>query len=119
MDAELIREPMEFQRILIHELFHFVWVRLGNPRRRAWQQLIENELNRHAQGELGWSAEWRKLTGQRSGRIWREYLAESFCDTAAWFYSRQPHHDEFTLAQRFRSSRARWITEFAETFLPL
>ena len=118
MDAELMREPAEFQRILIHELFHFVWMRLGNPRRRAWQQLIENELKQGARGELGWSAEWRKLTGRRSGRIWREYLAESFCDTAAWFYARQTH-DEFTLAERFRASRARWMLRFGATILPL
>jgi hypothetical protein len=118
MDAELIRDPAEFQRILIHELFHFVWVRLGNPRRRAWQNLIETELNRFAPGELGWSAEWRKQAGKRSGRAWRDYLAESFCDTAAWFYTRQDH-GEFTLAKRFRARRARWMTGLAVTSLPL
>ena len=110
--------PLEFQRILIHELFHFVWVRLGNPRRGAWQNLIETELNRLAPGELGWSAEWRKQAGKRSGRAWRDYLAESFCDTAAWFYTRQDH-GEFTLAKRFRARRARWMTGLAVTSLPL
>src|SRR5271168_284330 len=57
MEAELIRQPAEFRRILVHELFHFVWVRLGNTRRQSWQLLIEAELNAGARGELGWSAE--------------------------------------------------------------
>jgi hypothetical protein len=118
MDAELARQPAEFQRILIHELFHFVWVRLGNPRRFDWQTIIEQELNRHARGELGWSAEWRKRTGKRAGRIWREYLGESFCDTAAWLYGHQMH-DEFTLAERFRVRRAGWMKELAARPLPI
>ncbi len=119
MEAGLIRQPGEFQRILTHELFHFVWVRLGNARRQSWQVLIEAELNARARGELGWSAEWRKQTGVRSGRSWRAYLCESFCDTAAWLYSRQSH-EEFTLAPRFCAKRARWMNQIASAgFLPI
>lgn len=119
LDAGLIRQPAEFQRIVTHELFHFVWVRLGNARRRSWQTLIQNELQARARGELGWSAAWRKQTGIRSGQLWREYLCESFCDTAAWFYARRPH-DEFTLAARFCARRAQWMTEMtASGVLPI
>lgn len=119
MDADLTRHRGEFQRILTHELFHFVWVRLGNTRRKSWQLLIEAEVNAKARGELGWSAEWRKQTGRRSGRPWRDYLCESFCDTAAWFYSRRSHR-EFTLAPRFRERRARWMSRIASAgFLPI
>ena len=46
-----------------------------------------------------------------SGRRWREYLCESFCDTAAWLYSGLPSHEEFTLAPRFRRPRARWFAD--------
>jgi len=119
LDAELTRQPLEFQRILIHELFHFVWVRLGNTRRHSWQILIEQERRARARGELGWSSQRRKDSGRWSGRPWREYLCESFCDTAAWFYARQAH-EEFTLAPRFRARRAQWMKELMDAgFLPI
>jgi len=53
-------EPRELSRILVHELFHFAWVRLSNDTRRSWGALVEVEMARRARGELGWSAEWRK-----------------------------------------------------------
>ena len=55
--------------------------------------LLDEEFRRGARGELGWSAEWRKLeldAGRHlrpRTRRWREYCCESFCDTAAWLYS--------------------------------
>ncbi|MCU1327875.1 MAG: hypothetical protein JWN34_3245, partial [Bryobacterales bacterium] len=45
---------------MVHELFHFVWVRLGNPRRKEWESLLRAEWEARAKGETGWSAEWRK-----------------------------------------------------------
>ena len=59
-DAELARDPREFARIYVHELFHFAWLRLGNARRWSYEALLRAELEGHARGELGWSAEWRK-----------------------------------------------------------
>jgi hypothetical protein len=119
LDRELKRKPRELVRILIHELFHFAWVRLGNKKRREYETLLRQEWKRHARGELGWSAQSRKLalprnlpaTHNLSG--WREYVCESFCDTAAWLYSRLRDHREFTLAERHRKRRAQW---FRETF---
>lgn len=104
----------EFPRILVHELFHFVWLRLGNPRRLSYEALLQNETAAGARGELGWSAEWRKQALQagdavRRGRRWREYCCESFCDTAAWLYSAVTSHPEFTLAGRFRDGRRAWF----------
>jgi hypothetical protein len=104
----------EFPRILVHELFHFVWLRAGNPLRRSYERLLENEFEAGARGELGWSAEWRKEaleTGDaaRRSRRWREYCCESFCDTAAWLYSGLCHHPEFTLAGRFCARRRAWF----------
>lgn len=104
----------EFPRIFVHELFHFAWVRAGNPRRLSWEALLRAELRGGAAGELGWSAEWRK-NGLRAADIrnrtrrWREYCCESFCDTAAYLYSGIRSHGEFTLGARFRRARAAWF----------
>jgi hypothetical protein len=119
LDRDLRSRPSELARILTHELFHFVWVRLGNPARRSYESLLRQEFIRHARGELGWSAESRKPalprpnpTSHRSLR-WREYICESFCDTAAWLYSGVRRHSEFTLGARSKKRRAEW---FLETF---
>jgi hypothetical protein len=106
--------PAEFPRIFVHELFHFVWLRAGNPMRRAFEELLERELRACARGELGWSSEWRKaaLTMEDAGRRtrrWREYCCESFCDTAAWMYSGVGRHEEFTLEGGCRQVRRAWF----------
>lgn len=115
LDRELERQPKELARVLVHELFHFVWVRLGNPTRRSYEALVREEWRRRARGELGWSAESRKrmLAKGRLGIAgslpWRDYLCESFCDTAAWIYSGVRKHPEYTLAKRHRNRRAEWF----------
>jgi hypothetical protein len=115
-DAELVFDPREFARIFVHEVFHFVWLRLGNPRRWSFEELLREEMRGGARGELGWSAEWRKraLAAQDAGRRsrrWREYVCESFCDTAAWIYSGVCAHPEYTLARRFCERRRHWFQE--------
>jgi len=105
----------EFPRIFVHEVAHFLWLRLGNPVRHSWEEIVRSELRARARGELGWSAEWRK-TALRPVHIrartrrWREYCCESFCDTAAWLYSGVNRHPEFTLSPRFRRGRQRWFS---------
>lgn len=117
LDAELRTQPAELRRILVHELFHFAWASLGNTARKSWAQLIEVEWKRRARGELGWSSEYRKkalrqiATDDRDPKSWREYLCESFCDTAAWLYADVGSHAEFTLAPRFATARAAWFRE--------
>jgi hypothetical protein len=116
-DPQLKRDRLEFSRIFVHELFHFVWVRLGNPRRRAYERLLAAEIHRRAKGELGWSAEWRKRALAENDRLartrkWREYVCESFCDTAAWMLAEIGDHRECTLAGRFRRQRQWWFAEF-------
>jgi hypothetical protein len=108
----------ELPRIFVHELFHFIWLRLGNPARLSFEQLLADEWWRRARGELGWSAEWRKrVLGdeqvRRRGRVWREYCCESFCDTAAWMYA-GGRHREFTLSQHCRKRRAQWFRQVLE-----
>ena len=109
----------EFPRILAHELFHFVWLRLGNPARRDYETLAGSEIRAGTRGELGWSAEWRRSAlGDHDVRVrtrrWREYCCESFCDTAAWMYSGIREHPEFTLAARYRRARRQWFERAIE-----
>ena len=118
LHRSLENDPDEFCRILIHELFHFVWVRLGNPRRIAWEGVLAAELGGgRSSGELGYSAEWRKqLLGsadqRERTRVWRVYAAESFCDTAAWIYGEvADRHPEITLRARDRNRRRRWFEQ--------
>jgi hypothetical protein len=114
----------EFPRIFVHELFHFVWVRAGNPNRRSFERLLGAERHARVHGELGWSAEWRQaaLTAadlRERSRRWREYCCESFCDTAAWLYSGLADHPEFTLASRFRRARRAWFATFVNRGLSI
>ena len=104
----------EFPRVFAHEIAHFIWIRLGNPRRRSWEDLVRVEISAHAAGELGWSAEWRKAAlsaGDVADRTrgWRDYCCESFCDTAAWLWSGVGRHPEFTLAGKLRAIRRKWF----------
>jgi hypothetical protein len=110
----------EFPRIFVHELFHFVWARLGNPARHSYERLVKAEWQARARGELGWSAEWRKRAlaagdVQHRSRRWREYCCESFCDTAAWLYSGARRHHEFTLAGGRRARRRAWFAQRIES----
>ena len=122
LDLELQRNPKEHARILVHELFHFVWVRLGNQKRRAWEELLQSEWNQDARGEAGWSAEWRKrkllpIDAERRTRKWREYCCESFCDTAACLETGT--RAEVTLAARRLAVRQDWLAEQLPDPLPI
>jgi len=115
IEEALMADPDEFSRIFVHELFHFAWMRLGNTKRRSYEQLIARELRRGAPGELGWSAEGRKdkITSRdrrERTRKWRDYCCESFCDTAAWLYAGVARHQEFTLVKQARAVRREWFS---------
>jgi hypothetical protein len=116
LDPAVLARRGEFERILVHELFHFAWVRLSNQKRLAWEQVLARELRERVKGELGWSAEWRKeMLTRADARLrtpkWRRYACESFCDSAAWTYAGLRAHDEFTLAAASRRLRRRWFTK--------
>ena len=116
LDSTVLARRGEFERILIHELFHFAWVRLSNQKRLAWEQVLARELRERIKGELGWSAEWRKECLTDADALlrtpkWRRYACESFCDSAAWTYAGLRAHDEFTLPSASRRLRRRWFTE--------
>jgi hypothetical protein len=52
LDAELLRTSDDFDRILVHEIFHFAWLRLSNQSRRGWEAVLQSELNPRAAGDL-------------------------------------------------------------------
>ena len=123
LDTGLLSDPGELARILVHELFHFTWTRLGNPARRSWEAVLHREFCRRARGELGWSAEVRKAALRasdraRRSRTWREYVGESFCDTAAWWLA-GGRHREFTLPGAFRALRRRWFQHQFKSRIPI
>jgi hypothetical protein len=122
LDLDLKHDQRERERILLHELFHFVWVRLGNPRRRGWEVLLRAEWESRARGEAGWSSEWRKrLLSSRDvagrSRGWREYCCESFCDTGA--FAAGANDGEVTLNRKRLAARVAWFVSVfgGEAFL--
>lgn len=122
LDHELQSDAREHERILLHEMFHFVWVRLGNGKRHAWEEHLRAEFSGRARGEAGWSAEWRKhgLTGAdvtRRTKKWREYCCESFCDTAACVFGDAP--SEVTLAPGRMVARRAWFAKQLEKTFPI
>jgi hypothetical protein len=116
LDAALKTRPRELARILTHELFHFAWLRLGNPQRRGFEDLLQGEIRKRVRGELGWSAERMKARLSRADRklrtrVWREYVCESFCDTAAWLLVGRGGNEEFTLPLAARRVRRKWFQQ--------
>ena len=137
---ELFRRRVELGRILYHELGHFLWPRLGNPLRQSYDALLRQEFRDGTRGELGYSAELRKGKlrerigsgkanpsrdrkravregSRRPVSLWREYVCESFCDTAAYVLlglERRVKHSEYTLSRAARACRCRWVAEVCD-----
>ena len=103
------------QFIFVHEVFHFAWVRLGNPARQEYSHLLTNELRHRARGELGESSAVKKAelhTGRElssSSKLWRDYVCESFCDSAACLFVGGPVHDGARLGKRWSALRRDWF----------
>jgi hypothetical protein len=113
LDTALADAPGELARVVAHELFHFVWLRLGNGKRRAWGELL---LGDRGAGEMGWSAEWRRRglrpeDGRLGTRRWREYASESFCDTGAWVATGERGDQDRELGGRWVRRRERFFEE--------
>ena len=125
LDAGMLRTPKVLERIFVHEVFHFVWSKLNHATRHSWDTLIRSEMERGVRGEFAWSAESAKhrVTAQDiAGRTrrWKDYLCESFCDTAAYCFGNTRPHSEMTLAPVVRRSRRMWVAEYlTERPLPI
>ncbi|HYO82281.1 MAG TPA: hypothetical protein VES20_12830 [Bryobacteraceae bacterium] len=125
LDASMLRTPRVLERIFIHEVFHFVWSKLDQATRRSWDALIRAEVKSSVRGELAWSAESMKnrVTAadmQQRSRRWKDYLCESFCDTAAWYFGTVRRYAENTLDRDTRDQRRAWVlANLAERSLPV
>lgn len=124
LETDLLTRRSELIRIFVHETYHFVWAKLGNPARNAFEQLVGVEMEMGARGELGWPAmqlkqELNGLDRELRTRKWRDYLCESFCDTAAWMHSHRRSHDEWTLPERWRRKRAARMRQIFDGRSPL
>ncbi len=109
LETQLLIRPQKLRMIVAHEVFHFVWARLGNRLRAEYAALVMAELKAGARGELGESSEGWKLDIPAGGDL-KNYVCESFCDTAAWLYSGARRNPEITLAPRWRNRRRAWFT---------
>lgn len=114
LEDALLQRPAKLRLIFVHEVFHFVWARFGNRARNEFSAILRNEFENRARGELGESSGVKKhnffrRVPESTSREWREYVCESFCDTAAWFYCGRRLSGEATLAARWRNLRSRWI----------
>jgi hypothetical protein len=109
LETQLLGRLTKLRLIVVHEIFHFVWARLGNRLRAEYAELVRAELEANARGELGESAGGWKAGISSRGEL-KNYVCESFCDTAAWLYSGARKHPELTLAKRWRDRRRTWFT---------
>jgi hypothetical protein len=113
LETELLKSPGKLRLILLHEIFHFVWPRLGNRRRGEFAAILRNEASRGARYELGESSAAKKEQiglrdrGQNT-RLWRDYVCESFCDTAACCFAGVASTG-FRIAERWRKRREVWL----------
>ena len=116
LEELMLKTPRVLERIFVHEIFHFVWSKLGNPIRQSFEELIRSEVERGTRGDLGWSAESLKLKltpediENRTIR-WKYYLCEAFCDTAGWYFGSARAYSEMTLDRESRSGRRRWVKQ--------
>lgn len=119
LDSALRQNKAECDRILAHEIFHFVWWKLGRNHRAHYEDWIAREIREGVPGEMGWSAEWRKAKLRMSDRVqqsrrWREYLSESFCDSAAARMVQLNRHDEITLSAHACRRRSTFLEELLD-----
>ena len=120
LEEQMLKTPRVLERIFVHEVFHFVWSKLGNPLRQSFEKLILAEMETGTKGDLGWSAESLKLgltkaDRENRSRRWRYYLCEAFCDTAGWVFGSARKYSEMTLTKKHRDTRRRWFREHVLT----
>ena len=116
LEDVLLKDSGRMQSILIHELFHFVWWGLGHSSRHSYTLLIRQEIDKGARGELGESsavakARLRSSDSELSTARWKNYVCESFCDTAAWIYGARRTNPSATLAQTRVNQREAWFAQ--------
>ena len=117
IEQDLLSSPAVLRFIFVHELFHFVWVRLGNTRRGEYSRLLMAELAGKARGELGESSAVKKAELQLDhelspgSKLWRDYACESFCDSAASIFTEGPVHEGARLGKAWSKLRRQWLLQ--------
>jgi hypothetical protein len=117
LEAGLLSDPAVLRFIFVHELFHFVWMRLGNPIRVEYSGLITHEIKRRVRGELGESSAVKKAALGKAPQhslpaaVWREYVCESFCDSAGSLFAGPPVHEGPRLGKTWTAIRKEWFEE--------
>lgn len=120
LETSLLAHAAALRFVFVHELFHFAWVRLGNKTREEYSGLLLTEIARRARGELGESSavkktELREHAGvSPSSALWRDYICESFCDSAACIFTGRTVHEGPNLAKRWRAIRGDWFDKKIE-----
>lgn len=115
LETSLLSDPSALRFIFVHEVFHFAWVRLGNRKRDEYSQLLLGEIARKARGELGESSAVKKeeirqkTEGLPQSALWRDYICESFCDSAACIFTGAPVHDGEKLGKAWTAIRRDWF----------
>jgi hypothetical protein len=87
-DEALLSHAPDLVNIFAHEIYHFVWRKLSNADRAAWQELLQSEkrpLHPGLSSRLAWNRHRESPTAAK----WKHYLCEAFCDSAAALSS--PH----------------------------
>jgi hypothetical protein len=116
LETSLLADPASLRFIFVHELFHFVWVRIGNRVRDEYSALLLGEIARHARGELGESSAVKKAELRQhvklspNSPLWRDYICESFCDSAARIFTGAAVHTGPSLAKRWTAMRRDWFS---------
>lgn len=117
LEASLLSDAALLRFIFVHELFHFVWMRLGNSARAEYSRLIAREFMSRARGELGESSAVKRAAlgnatqGLLQSAAWREYVCESFCDSAGFLFTGASVHDDPKLGKTWTAIRRRWFDE--------
>jgi hypothetical protein len=117
LETGLLSSPAILRFVFVHELFHFAWVRLGNRRRDEYSHLLRQEIDAHARGELGESSAVKKEELQRKfdlgvgSGLWRDYVCESFCDSAGSMFTAGPVHKGLKLGKTWTALRREWFLQ--------
>jgi hypothetical protein len=114
LETPLLNKPNALRLILVHELGHFIWPRLGNKVRAEFESLLAAEFESKARGEAGESEGVAKSAVTADDVLlrtkrWREYACEAFCDSAALLYSGVSRWKYYTLARKWRARREKWF----------
>ncbi len=81
-DESLLHHAPEFLNIFAHEIYHFVWRKLANADRTAWEALLKNE-KRPLHSGLSSRVAFERHRERPSAKKWKHYVCEAFCDSAA------------------------------------